>query len=129
MPAPRFESILLPVPVSGGFVDFVTQQLDACGPIAVKRMFGGLGIYSGDIFFAIVMNDVLYLKVGEANRKDFERAGCRPLRPYGDHRKSMNYSDVPVSVLEDAGELCRWARASIAVASAPKKASSRRTRG
>ncbi len=32
------------------------------GPVAVKRMFGGAGIYRDGLMFALVADDVLYLK-------------------------------------------------------------------
>ena len=83
-------------------------------------MFGCVGIYSGDTFFALIDNDVLYLKVDDSTRGDFEREGCQPFRPYGDDRESTNYSSVPVAVLEDAGVLCSWGRKAIAVALAAK---------
>jgi len=108
------------MPVTPGFTDFVVEQLDRCGPIATKRMFGCVGIYSGDTFFALIDDDVLYLKVDDSTRGDFEREGCQPFRPYGDDRASMNYSSVPVAVLEDAGVLCSWGRKAIAVALAAK---------
>ena len=106
--------------VSPRFAEFVVQQLAACGPIATRRMFGGMGIYSGDVFFAIIDDDVVYLKVDDTTRGDFERAGCRPFRPYGDERTSIQYYDVPVGVLEDADELSAWGRKAIAVAIAAK---------
>ena len=112
--------------VSAGFADFVVEQLEGCGPITTKRMFGGVGIYSGDIFFALIDNDVLYLKVNDSNRDDFVRAGSGPFRPYGPDGESMQYYDVPVSVLEDSDELARWGRKAIAVAIAAK---SRSTKG
>ena len=112
--------------VTPGFLDFVVEQLAGCGPIVTKRMFGAVGIYSGDIFFAIVDNDMLYLKVGDTSRNDFERAGCAPFRPYGDDRTSKQYYNLPVSVLEDADELTKWGRKAIAVAAAAP--SQRRTR-
>jgi DNA transformation protein len=102
--------------VTPGFADFVVEQLDGCGPIVTKRMFGGVGIYSGDTFFALIDNDVLYLKVDDSTRGDFECAGCAPFRPYGDDRESMNNYSVPVAVLEDADELVAWGRKAIAVA-------------
>jgi DNA transformation protein len=106
--------------VSPRFAEFVVEQLEGCGPIITRRMFGGMGIYSGDVFFAIVDDDVVYLKVDDTTRGDFERAGCRPFRPYGDERTSMQYYDVPVAVLEDADELAKWGRKAIAVAIAAK---------
>ena len=106
--------------VTPGFAAFIVEQLDRCGPIVTKRMFGGVGIYSGDTFFALIDNDVLYLKVDESTLGDFTRAGGRPFRPYGDDRESKQYYSVPVAVLEDAGELCAWGRKAIAVAIAAK---------
>ena len=102
--------------VSENFTAFVVDQLEACGPIVTKRMFGGVGVYAGDLFFALLDNDVLYLKVDDSNRGDFEAAGTGPFRPYGDGGETMQYYEVPVAVLEDAGELERWARKAIRVA-------------
>jgi DNA transformation protein len=114
--------------VSPGFAEFVVNQLEGCGPIVTKRMFGGMGIYAGDIFFAIIDDDVLYLKVGDSTRSDFERAGSRPFDPYKDGRASIQYYEVPIAVLEDAGELVKWSTRAIAAASAPKAARRRPAR-
>ena len=108
------------MPVSKGFTDFVVEQLEGCGVISTKRMFGGVGIYCGETFFAIIDNDVLYLKVDETNRSDFERAGSGPFRPYGDDTEVMQYYNVPVTILEDSEELTRWGRKAIAVAERKK---------
>ena len=102
--------------VSKGFIDFVVEQLDGCGPITTKRMFGGLGIYSGDVFFAIVDNDILYLKADDATRKNFQRRDCTPFTPYPGRPASKQYYSVPVSVLEDADALAAWGRQAIAAA-------------
>jgi DNA transformation protein len=119
------------MPVSQGFVDFVVEQLERCGAITTKRMFGGVGIYSGDVFFAIVANDVLYLKVDDTTRGDFERAGSGPFKPYGDGRETMQYYEVPVSTLEDSDALTVWGKRAIAVAvraKNTKRTSARRVR-
>jgi DNA transformation protein len=114
--------------VSPRFAQFVVEQLDACGPIVTKRMFGGIGIYADDVFFAIIDDDILYLKVDDTTRGDFERAGCRPFQPYKDERTSIQYYDVPVAVLEDADELAKWGRKAIAVAIAAKARPKKRRR-
>ena len=109
------------MPVTPGFAEFVVEQLEGCGPIVTKRMFGGVGIYSGDIFFALIDDDVLYLKTDDSNRKDFERAGSGPFRPGGEGGETMMYYSVPVSVLEDADALAAWGRKAIAVAMTAKQ--------
>ena len=112
--------------VSQGFTDYVIEQLEGCGVISTKRMFGGVGIYCGEVFFALIDNDILYLKVDDSTREDFTRAGSEPFRPYGDDRDKMQYYSVPVSVLEDADELCAWGRKAIAVAIAARGAKQKR---
>jgi DNA transformation protein and related proteins len=104
------------MPVSDGFTQFVVDQLEACGRITTRRMFGGVGVYAGDVFFALLDNDRLFLKVDDSNRGDFVDEGMGPFQPYGDDRETMGYYQVPISVLEDADELTRWARKAIKVA-------------
>jgi DNA transformation protein len=110
------------LPVSTSFLEFVLDQLDACGPITAKRMFGGVGLYSGERFFAVMMDDTIYLKVDDTTRAPYEAAGSRPFNPYPkrpDGGVSTSYLEVPLAVLEDADELARWAKKSIAVAGKP----------
>ena len=90
-----------------------------------RAMFGGVGLYSGDVFFALIAADRLYFKVGDANRAHFESAGSEPFRPYGE-MVSTSYYEVPISVLEDAGTLAVWAREALAVARAKKRGVRRR---
>ena len=85
-------------------------------------MFGGRGLYSGDLFFGIVFNDILYFKVNDQSRKDYVHAGMAPFKPYKGRPMKMQYDEVPAAVIEDSDELCRWARR--AIAAADKKAAS-----
>ena len=96
------------------FLNFLLDQLRDIDAVIAKRMFGGVGLYSGDLFFAIVYDDVVYFKVDDVNRGDYERAGMTPFRPYEDRPMTMQYYEVPLSVLEDADELCAWARRAVA---------------
>jgi DNA transformation protein len=119
------------VPVSTSFLEFVLDQLDSCGPITSKRMFGGVGLYAGERFFAILMNDAIYLKVDDTTRPSYEAAGSRAFNPFPERSTtgSMQYFEVPLAVLEDADALARWAKESIAVAgAAPATRARSRTR-
>ena len=58
--------------VTDSFVTFVLEQLDPLGPIASKRMFGGVGIYSGDLFLRA---DRQRRALPEGRRGDAGRAG------------------------------------------------------
>ena len=102
--------------VSGTFKAFVLDQLEELGDVTPKSMFGGVGLYHRGVFFGIIARDTLYLKVGDANRADYERARMKPFKPYPDREGTMKYHAVPLGVLESAPELAVWARKSIVVA-------------
>ena len=120
--------------VTDSFVTLVLEQLDPLGPIVSKRMFGGVGLYAGDLFFALIAGDVLYLKADESTRDAREKAGARPFQPFPDRPKGkgrMQYYSVPAAILEDAEALLAWAKAAVAIAAAKQLALARdlRNRG
>lgn len=92
------------------FVEFVVDQLGGVPDVRAQRMFAGFGLYSGNVFFAIVYDGVIYLKVDDGSRGIYERAGMKPFKPYSDRPMTMQYYQVPAAVVEDADELCRWAQ-------------------
>lgn len=111
------------MPVTDGFVEFVVEQLDAVGPITPKRMFGGVGLYAGDLFFALVAGDVLYLKGDDATRGARLAAGARPFQPYPNRPKGkgkMQYYSVPAEILEDGDALLKWAQEAVSIARAQR---------
>lgn len=118
------------MPVSEQYLEYVVDQLACVGPIAAKRMFGGVGLYSDGLFFGLISGDVLYFKVDDENRAAYQAAGARPFQPYGDESYSMSYFEVPVDVLEDTDKLRSWARGALEAASrkAARKKSRRRDR-
>jgi len=103
------------MPVTDDFREFVLEQLGRIVPIDWKRMFGGVGLYADGTFFALIDDDIVYFKVGDLNRADFEAAGARAFRPY-EGVSSMNYYELPVEVLEDVDALRTWTEKSVAVA-------------
>ena len=105
------------MPVSAGFRSFVLEQLEqTTRDIHARAMFGGVGIYAGDFFFALIANDILYFKVDDETRPNYTRLGMKPFRPYGEDGEEMKYFEVPVSVLEDADALRPWVADAIDVA-------------
>jgi len=83
-------------------------------------MFGGVGVYSDGVFFGIIDNDRLYLKVDDINRPEYEAHGMEPFRPYDDDR-TMPYYEIPVDVLENPDELAGWALKAVDVARRAKR--------
>ena len=106
--------------VTAEFRDFVLDQLAGVAQLRSRAMFGGLGLYSGERFFAILAADEVFFKVDDTNRSAYEAAGSEPFRPFADRSVTMSYWRVPGEVLEDSTELAEWARAAIRAANAPK---------
>ena len=110
---PAFRSLK----VSPAFRSFVLAQLEDVGDITDRAMFGGVGLYGRGVFFGLIAGDTLYLRVGDANRADYEAAGMKPFTPYPERGGgSMRYYAVPVDVLESPLELSVWAKKALAVA-------------
>jgi DNA transformation protein len=105
-----------PLHVSDGFRSFVLDQLQELGDVTPRAMFGGVGLYHNGVFFGIIAGDQLYLKADDTTRRDFERAGMKPFKPYADRPITMKYYGIPLDVLESPIELARWARKAVAAA-------------
>ncbi len=111
--------------VSDGFRSFVLEQLArTTGDVRARNMFGGVGLYAGDLFFGLMDDDALYFKVNDATRARFEVCGMGPFRPGGEGGEVMQYYEVPADVLEDVDVLAAWATEAIEVA---KQARARRS--
>jgi DNA transformation protein len=113
--------------VSPSFRTFILEQLGrTVQGIRARSMFGGVGIYCGELFFALIADDTLYFKVDESNRPEFEARGMDPFRPYGEDGEEMGYYRVPEDLLEDPEVLGQWAEKAIMVARRAKGRPSRR---
>ena len=94
--------------VADSFLDFVLEQLAALPGLRSKRMFGGHGLYAGEVFFGIVFDGRLYLKVNDDTLADYLAHRCEPFAP-SPRQTLKNYREVPAEILEDAGSLRLWA--------------------
>ena len=114
--------------VSAQFLEYVLGQLSMLRDITSRRMFGAVGLYEDGVFFGLISGDVLYFKVGDTNRSDYEARGMSQFCPYRDRpRVSMSYYEVPADVLEDAEECVVWARRSVIAASVKHQGRSSRS--
>ncbi len=78
--------------------------------ISSRSMFGGYGFYYHGKIFAIIADGKLYFKVGDGNRKDFERFGSLPFRYKGHNGKlyEMSYWELPPDIMDDKEEILNW---------------------
>lgn len=114
--------------VSESYLSFVLEQLDGVKSLVTRRMFGGVGLYSDGTFFAVLDNDTLFFKVDDELAARYKQRGMPPFAPMPDKPPMLGYYQVPVDVLEDADELCRWAADSVAVSTTPRRARRKRAR-
>ena len=89
--------------ISPEFRDHVLDLLEPLGAVTARAMFGGAGIFMDGRMFALISKDVLYFKVDDENRGEYEAAG---MEPFG----RMPYFQVPIDVMEDPDDICAWAR-------------------
>lgn len=99
----------------------------AVGDVRARRMFGGVGISCDGIMFAMVADEVLYLKVDDTNRQEFEAEQCDPFTYERDgKRMAMSYYEAPATALDDPAVLAAWGERSLSIARAAKRPKSRR---
>ena len=106
--------------VSTSFAAYVLEQLDGVKGLSSRRMFGGMGLYAGETFFAIIDNDTLFFKVDDKLRARYQERGMPPFAPIPGKPAMLGYYQVPADVLEDADVLRRWAADSVAAHAKPR---------
>lgn len=75
-------------------------------------MFGGHGLYEGQVFFGILFKNRLYFKTDPASLPPYIERGMKPFRPNA-RQTLKSYYEVPVDLIEDPDELTLWARRAI----------------
>ena len=102
---------------SAEFADYALELLGRAGRVAARRMFGGYGIYCDGVMFALIADDVLYLKADDANRAALERAGSAPFTYEAKGRRTiMAYWRAPDAAMESPDLMAPWARAALEAA-------------
>jgi DNA transformation protein and related proteins len=105
-----------------GFVSHCLELLSPLGSTSSRRMFGGHALYIDGLCMALIISDTLYLKVDDAHRALFERAGCKPFTYAGkrDEVHVMSYYTAPEEAMESPAEMMPWARRGLAAAVAAR---------
>jgi DNA transformation protein len=109
--------------VSHSYLAFVLEQLDGLRGIVTKRMFGGVGVYSDETFFAVIDNDTLFFKVDDQTRPKYKKKKMTAFAPMPGEAAMEGYYQVPPSVLEDVDAMGEWAAEAVSVS---KRAPARR---
>ena len=111
------------MPTSAGYLDFIKEQLSDFGPVTVRRMFGGAGIFQDGLMFALIADETLYLKADSVSQSEFEALKL-PAFTYaakGEKKIVMAYWRAPEACLDDRDEMTIWARKAFAAALRARK--------
>lgn len=104
------------------FTDFLPEAFEAFGPISVKRMFGGHGVFHDGLMIGLVADETLYLKADAESRGDFTERGLPQFEyPKNGKRIGMSYFAAPEEALEDRDIMRDWARRAYAAAVRSKR--------
>jgi DNA transformation protein len=88
------------------------------GPVQIRRMFGGQGIYQDGLIFALEAGGELYLKVDEENVGALQELGSRPftVEMKSGSATMTSYWLMPESALDDPDEARNYAALALAAA-------------
>jgi DNA transformation protein len=92
--------------------EHIAELFAAFGPVTVRRMFSGAGIFADGLMIALVVDGVIFLKADERTITQFEREGLGPFtyRTRNGTRSLASYWRMPERLYDDPDELAGWAR-------------------
>jgi DNA transformation protein len=107
--------------------DELQELFSVFGPVRVRRMFSGAGIFADGLMIGLVSHGDIFLKADQATIPAFEAEGSRPFA-YGakGRRVAMSYWRLPDRLLDDPEGLAEFARG--AFGAAQRSAAKRGTR-
>lgn len=99
------------------FLAYVLEAMLHHTVVTSRRMFGGHGLYRERLMFALIADDMLYLKTDAENVKRFEQAGSVPFSyQSADRTVRLSYWSAPAECLETPAEMRDWCQLSYAAA-------------
>lgn len=107
---------------SASYSEYIKDLFSPFGAIAVRKMFGGAGVYCDGVIFAIIGDDDLWLKVDDVTRTEFEEAGLYPFEVEMSGKKgTMSYYCAPEEIFDDNDALRHWAALALGASARGKK--------
>lgn len=95
------------------FADRVVDMMAASGsisnPVQQRKMFGGSGLFSQNLMFAIAVNDQLYLKADSETRRVFESRGLERFS-YQQNGQTfyLDFYHAPAEVFSNSNSMTQW---------------------
>ena len=90
----------------------IEEVFSSLGPVGIKRMFSGKGIYHQGVIIALYLFDELMLKADAQSAPAFSAAGARQwvYQREGKNPVAMPYWSVPEDAYDDPDEMAKWVR-------------------
>lgn len=110
--------------MNNSFVTYIADDLLREYDVKARAMFGGYGLSTKGTTFGMIVDDVLYFKVDDSNKADYEKYSMKPFTYH--HSKSgkdiaMSYYEVPPQVVEDEKLIGEYLQTSLGIARSKKK--------
>ena len=90
----------------------IEEMFQSLGPVTIKRMFGGKGIYHMGRIVAVEVRGEMLLKADEQSASEFEAAGASQWAYEGKKGSpvKMPYWSIPDDAYDDPDVMARWVR-------------------
>lgn len=104
--------------LSPQYADFLKDLFAPLGPVEIKRMFGGAGVFYSGVMIALAADEELFLKADSVSEPAFIEAGrdAFVFETSNGRRAVMSFRAMPESCFDDPDELEYWGRMAIEAA-------------
>ena len=91
--------------------DVIAEMFSGLGPVSIRKMFGGKGIYHNGLIVGVEVRGEVLLKGDAVSGPEFDAAGARRWAYDGKGRAvHMPYWSIPDRAIDDPDELAIWTR-------------------
>ena len=103
--------------MSEALFEHLRDLFEPLGPISMRAMFGGHGLYFDGMIIGVIIDEALYLKTDALTRSDFEAAGCHPfVYDMKGEPLVMSYWSLPDEAMDSPQAMRPWAQRAIEAA-------------
>ena len=89
----------------------IHDMFETLGPVTIRKMFGGKGIYHHGRILALEVDGEILLKADVESAPEFLAAGATQWSYQGKKKPTkMPYWSIPDAALDDPDEMAKWVR-------------------
>lgn len=97
--------------MSESFTSYLRDLFSELGPVLLRKMFGGQGLYHDGLIIGLVIGEELFLKTDAVTVAAFEQAGGHPFVYQGKGKPvTMSYWLPPAEAMESSQAMRPWAK-------------------